>query len=136
MSISGTQETDSAFTISCRRLEGAEKRALSAAGHTGDGVVISLAGELDLATAPVAEAEVRRAEASQDVIVLELSGLTFIDSTGLRLMIAADRRARDRGAAFVIVHAVPQVRRLLDLSGVAGHLELIESLDAAHERTD
>jgi anti-sigma B factor antagonist len=128
MSIPGAQEADSAFTISCRQLEDDEKAALAAAGHSGDGVVIGFSGELDLGTAPVAEAELLRAEASQDLIVLDLDELTFIDSTGLRLMIGADRRARERGASFVIVRAGPQARRLLDLSGVAGHLDIVESL--------
>jgi anti-sigma B factor antagonist len=126
MSMSETQETG--FTISCRRLEDAEKVALHAAGYPGDGFVIALTGELDLATVPVAEQELLRAEASHDLIVLDLRRLAFIDSTGLRLMIAADRRARERGAAFVIVEGPPQVRRLFDLSGIAGHLEVIEGI--------
>lgn len=130
MATSEIQETGGAFTISCRRLEDAEKAALHAAGYAGDGFVVALAGELDLATAPVAEQELMRAEASEDLIVLDLRGLTFIDSTGLRLMIAADRRAHDRGAAFVIVQGSPQVRRLFDLSGVAGHLETIDGIPA------
>lgn len=136
MSISGAQEADSAFTISTRRLEDAEKAALSTAGYPRDGVVIALSGELDLATAPVAEAELQRAETSQDVIVLDLHWLTFIDSTGLRLMIGADRRARERGASFVILHAGPPVRRLLDLSGIAGHLDVIEGLGGAEVEGD
>ena len=130
MSISETQDTEGTFTISCRRLEDAETGALHAAGYAGDGVVIALTGELDLATAPVAEQELMRAEASQDLIVLDLRGLTFIDSTGLRLMIAADRRARERHASFVIVEGPPQVRRLFDLSGIAGHLETIDGAPA------
>lgn len=134
MSTSETQEADGAFTISSRRLEDAEKATLSSAGYPGDGVVVALHGELDIATAPVAEEELRRAEASQDLIVLDLGGLSFIDSTGLRLMIGADRRAHERGGSFVVIHAVPQVQRLLDLSGVAGHLQVIDSLDGHAER--
>ncbi len=129
MSISETHEAESAFTVSSRRLEEAEKVTLSTSGFPREGIVIALSGELDLATVPVAEAELLRAEASQELIVLDLRGLTFIDSTGLRLIIGADRRARERGASFVIVHAVPQVRRLLELSGIAAHLDVFESLD-------
>lgn len=128
MSISDTQESGGTFTISCRRLEAAEKIALHAAGYTGDGFVIALTGELDLATVPVAEAELRRAEASYDLIVLDLRRLTFIDSSGLRLMVGADRRAHERGAALVIVEGPPQVRRLFDLSGIAGRLKVIEDI--------
>lgn len=128
MSLSEIQETDGTFTVSCRRLEGAEKMALRTAGYPGDGFVIALNGELDLATVPIAEEELLRVEASEDLIVLDLRGLTFVDSTGLRLMIAADRRARERNAAFVIVEGPPQVRRLFDLSGIAGHLEVIDHI--------
>jgi anti-anti-sigma factor len=131
MTTSDTQKSGGGtFTISCRRLEAAEKVALHAAGYSGDGFVIALTGELDLATARIAEEEFRRAEASHDLIVLDLRQLTFIDSSGLRLMIGADRRAHERGAAFVIVEGPPQVRRVFDLSGIAGHLEVIEGIPA------
>jgi anti-anti-sigma factor len=58
---------------------------------------IGLSGELDLATAPDVADELERVEATAvDIVVLDLSGLTFIDSTGIRLVLAAHRRAGER----------------------------------------
>jgi anti-anti-sigma factor len=62
-----------------------------------DGVVhtIGLVGELDLATAREAERELKRVEATDaSSIILDLSGLTFIESTGVRLVLSALARSR------------------------------------------
>ena len=62
-----------------------------------DGVLhtISVQGELDLATADLLERELVRVEGSDALsIVLDLSGLTFVDSTGVRLLISAHARSR------------------------------------------
>ena len=67
-------------------------------------VTISLKGELDLSTVGKVEEELRRVEAIEaSVVVLDLSGLTFLDSTGLRAVITADERAREQGRRFVVV---------------------------------
>ena len=78
---------------------------------------MALAGELDLAAAPHAEAELREAGAHADLVVVNLAGLTFMDRAGLRALLAARSRLRRIGGQVVIVHIPPQVRRLLELSG-------------------
>lgn len=56
---------------------------------------IRLTGELDLATATALQRELDRAEAGDaDPIVLDLSGLKFVDSSGVRLLVEASSRAR------------------------------------------
>ena len=94
-----------------------------------DGIVIEVRGEVDLATAPTVEHELLRAEQSHDLVALDLSGTSFMDSTGLHMIIAADRRLRERGGRLVVVPGPPQIRRLLNLTGVGDRLELID--DAA-----
>ena len=71
--------------------------SLTAASEPLDsGVRVRLSGELDIATAGRAEEELRRAEAGEPaVLAVDLGGLTFMDSTGLRLIVAAHSRARD-----------------------------------------
>jgi anti-anti-sigma factor len=56
--------------------------------------VIALTGELDLATAPEVEGELKRVEATDaSAIILDLSGLTFMDSTGVRFILRASARS-------------------------------------------
>lgn len=103
------------FSISSQRLE--------------DGILVALSGDLDLATAAVVEEELRRAEASESLIVLDLGEVSFMDSTGLRTVIAADQRMRERGGSLRIVHVPSQVNRLFELVGMRAHLTIEDRVD-------
>ena len=82
--------------------------------------LVSLHGELDGATAKELDAEFIRIEAtSVSRIVLDLSELDFIDSTGLTMIVKADRRAKNDG----------QVLRLLRPSGQVGQALAVSGLD-------
>jgi anti-anti-sigma factor len=86
-----------------------------------------VAGELDLATAEELENELRQLESSQPgVLVLDLRELDFMDSTGLRTVIAADTRARERGARLVVIRAPEEVHRVFRLTRMDQHLELVD----------
>lgn len=64
----------------------------------GDLHMLGLTGEIDLANAADVEAELRRIEATDvEVILVDLSGVSFIDSTGLKVLIGAAARARGTG---------------------------------------
>jgi anti-anti-sigma factor len=93
---------------------------------------VRLVGELDIATTPGAEAEVKRLE--QDgarVIVLDLRGLTFMDSTGLRLLVAADARAREMGRQLTIIKGPEAVHRVLEITGLDAKLNVVAAPDEA-----
>jgi anti-sigma B factor antagonist len=90
-----------------------------------DTIVIEVSGEVDLATAPAVEQELLRAEQADEQVALDLSNTSFMDSTGLQMIIAVDKRLRERGRRLVVVQGPPQIRRLLDLTRVADHLEVI-----------
>jgi anti-anti-sigma factor len=84
-------------------------------------------GELDLASAEELEAGLKQLEAGEpDVLVLDLRELEFMDSTGLRTVIAADSRARERGARLVVVRAPEEVDRVFRLTRMDQHLELVD----------
>jgi anti-anti-sigma factor len=86
-----------------------------------------VSGELDLASAEELDTHLRQLESSQpDVLVLDLRELEFMDSTGLRTVIAADARARDRGARLVVVRAPEEVDRVFRLTRMDQHLELVD----------
>jgi anti-sigma B factor antagonist len=93
----------------------------------GGAVRVVLVGELDIATTPAAEAELRAQEnQGAQVIILDLRGLTFMDSTGLRLLVAADSRAREAGHRLAIVRGPDAVHRVLEITGLDAKLDLID----------
>lgn len=94
-----------------------------------DGFVsIALSGELDVSTAPSIEERLLALEAERPSsnLMLDLRGLRFIDSTGLSLLINADSRARKAGRGLTIVPGTGAPRRLLDTTGLAGRLDIVE----------
>ena len=102
--------------------------SLSLETREEDGAVrIALAGELDLSSALTFDEEVRRAEERRpSTIVLDLRRLRFMDSTGLRLIMSAQSRARTRGRRLAIVLGSDPVKRLFKLAGVNRRLEIID----------
>ena len=90
---------------------------------------VSVAGELDIASAPGLERILRRTELGARLLVLDLHDLTFMDSAGLRLLVATNDRAQQTGCRLVVVPGPPQVQRLLALSPVADELEVAEPGD-------
>lgn len=93
--------------------------SLSISSSLEDGVArLALHGELDLASAPILEGsllEVERQAPSR--LVIDLSALQFMDSTGLRLLLAAHTRAQQNGVEMVLRPGEPAVQRVFDVSG-------------------
>jgi anti-anti-sigma factor len=84
---------------------------------------VRLEGELDLANAAELERELRRVEHTDALsIVLDLSGLEFIDSTGVRLLIEAEARSRADGDRLTLLRGPGQVQRILELTGILDRL--------------
>jgi anti-sigma B factor antagonist len=90
--------------------------------------VIVVGGELDLASAPALEEELNRAATTgADLVIVDLRELEFIDSTGLGLLIKANRHAEAAGRRFAIVRGQSQVQRLLGVTGIEQRLTLVNS---------
>ena len=96
-----------------------------------DGLVhVDLVGELDLSSVAKVQDELRRIEQSgAGTLVLDLSKLTFLDSTGLRCIITADERAREAGRRMVVVRGPDAVQRVFSITRLEERLEMID--DAA-----
>lgn len=87
-----------------------------------DRVVVALTGELDLATVTRAERWARALyERGFTSLAFDLRGLTFIDSSGLRLLLELDRLAAAEGCRFAIIDGEGPTRRLLQLTGLSDH---------------
>jgi anti-anti-sigma factor len=105
--------------------------SISTSDRDGRAVIV-VRGELDLATAPDLDAVVtERLEAGRDVVV-DLRELAFMDSTGLRVLVAAHARveAADGGPTFVVVRPLPgaPIERILAITGVESLLDLIDDI--------
>ncbi len=92
--------------------------------------LVVVSGELDLASGPELEHELTRALASpMRVLIVDLRGLEFIDSTGISILIKAHQRAQADGRRFAVVKGPSQVQRLLGLTGLEERLTLVNSPD-------
>lgn len=94
----------------------------------GDVHVIAPAGELDMATADDLEQELLRVEATDAAsIVVDLAGLGFMDSTGIRVMISAGARSRADAGRLTLLPGPNAVQRVFELTGI---LDLLPFADA------
>jgi anti-anti-sigma factor len=94
-------------------------------------VHVALRGELDLSTVGKVQDELRRVEAAApSVVVLDLSKVTFLDSTGLRCLVTADERAREAGRRLVIVRGPEPVQRVFAITRLEERLEIVDDASA------
>jgi anti-sigma B factor antagonist len=93
------------------------------------GVVVHLAGELDLYNAPQLRTALEEVAGSNPTrLVVDLTEVEFVDSTVLGILIEARRRL-DNGAAFLLAAPGRDVRRALEVSGLDRHLRVVDSVD-------
>jgi anti-anti-sigma factor len=95
---------------------------------TIDGAVIAVSGELDLATAPELSDTLSRTDG--EAVNLDLSGVSFIDPAGLRVLRTAKRDIDARGGQLVIRNPSRQLRRIAELSGTADDLGVASPAEA------
>jgi anti-anti-sigma factor len=97
----------------------------------GDTVHLRLSGELDISSAAKVEDELARVEPDRPgVIVLDLRNLAFMDSTGLRLLIAADTRAREQDRRLKIIKGPEPVQRVFRITRLEERLEIVDDVPA------
>ena len=96
-----------------------------------DVALIALTGEFDLAGVQKFEGELSKLEAENPgVVVVDLGGLSFMDSSGLRALVMADQRATKAGRRLAIVPGPPAVKRVFEITQLDGRLDLVESANA------
>ena len=84
----------------------------------------AVVGEIDAHTAPDISAAV--AKATTTSLEIDLSGVDFVDSSGLRTLIEAHQRFEANGGSLTLVRLSPVVTRLFDISGVGDYLNVSE----------
>ena len=102
--------------------------------RTGDhAYAVSIEGELDLYSAPQVRAELEALAIEPAEVVLDLGGVTFVDSTALGAILASARILREAGGGLALVAADERTRKLLALVGVDRVLPVYESSEQAVE---
>jgi anti-anti-sigma factor len=98
--------------------------------HDHDGLAhVVLTGELDLSTIAKVEKELARVERDgPETVALDLSRVTFLDSSGLRVIVSADQRARRENRRFVVVRGPETVQRVFSITRLDEQLELVDGL--------
>jgi anti-sigma B factor antagonist len=90
--------------------------------------ILALSGEFDLSVVQQFEASLGKVEAGRpEVVVVDLNGLGFMDSSGLRALVMADQRAKKAGRRLAIVPGPPVVRRVFEITQLDERLDLVES---------
>jgi anti-sigma B factor antagonist len=93
----------------------------------GNQVVVRADGELDIASSKGFEDELHRAiDSDASTVVLDLSGLSFIDSTGLRALVAVSAHSHNHGDRLRILRGPEAVERVLEVSGLDRQLPLAD----------
>ncbi|MFC6088412.1 anti-sigma factor antagonist [Saccharothrix lopnurensis] len=98
----------------------------------GEGVVVvAVSGEIDMLTAPQLRADVLPRLDAGDTVVLDLSGVSFLGSAGLAVLVEASQHGKRRGSAFRVVAVARAVIRPLAATGLGEVFSVFESVDRA-----
>lgn len=90
-----------------------------------DCVTLTLHGEVDIASAPALEPQMRNAEELMPRrVVLDLAAVDFIDSTGVHALIRAQQRAERIGYELVVAHPSSIVQRLFSITGITARFRI------------
>lgn len=104
--------------------------------EAGDGkALVRVLGDLDLAGAEQLREALTAAIVSHETTVLDLGSCAFMDSTGLRVLLAGVRRATEAGHALRLSAVRPEVWRVIELTGTDTLLPAYADVNAAFEAT-
>jgi anti-sigma B factor antagonist len=100
----------------------------------GELLIFKLRGSLDLATSPTVRAALMDAtEKGKRDLIVDLTQLEFLDSTGLGALIGAHRRASEHGGTLRLIVAEGPIARLLNITGLIRVFAVYHSIEDARE---
>ena len=88
--------------------------------------IVALRGDLDIATEIEATTDLEQAMEGADVLIADLRELGFLDSTGVRVLLAVDLKARERGLRFGVVRGDGMVARLLEVTRIDQRFPVVD----------
>jgi anti-sigma B factor antagonist len=97
--------------------------------HGDDGTIVAPRGELDISTAPRVREALRALDPPPATLVIDLRGLTFLDTSGLQLVLEERQRAEDSGRRLVLVRGSDELQRLFELAGLHDRLPFVDGVE-------
>ena len=99
----------------------------------GDQVIVTASGEIDLYTAPRLQGELAAVldGGSAVQVLVDMSGVDFCDSTGMNVLLAARKRAHERGGMLSLAGPQPAVRKILQVTGLDSVFTVVDGTNAA-----
>lgn len=98
----------------------------------GDVVVVAASGEVDVFTAPSLDAElVAQLDAGAARLVIDLSSVVFLDSTGLGVLVKNLKRAREAGGWIHLVVTSDRIRKIFDITGLDASMPIFDTVGEA-----
>jgi anti-anti-sigma factor len=102
--------------------------------ESGDVTVVTVAGELDMATEPDFSRQVAaRIQARPRAVVLDLNGLGFVGSAGLKALVEQQQGAEQQNVSLRLVLGGSPIERLLELTGLENTFAVYDTLDQARD---
>ena len=100
--------------------------------HDGDVAVVAASGEVDVFTAPGLDAELSALLSDGHTrLVVDLTGVSFLDSTGLGVLVKGLKSARDAGGSLHLVVTSERIRKIFDITGLDAAMPLYDTVEAA-----
>jgi anti-sigma B factor antagonist len=99
--------------------------------NRGAALLFKLRGSLDLATSPTVRAALSDAQKTKKDVIVDLTQLEFLDSTGLGALIGAHRRAAEHGGSLRLIVREGPIFRLLTITGLIRVLAVYHTVDDA-----
>jgi anti-sigma B factor antagonist len=100
--------------------------------ESGGATVVAVSGDIELHSAPKLREELRHVcELENPCCVVDMSGVPFIDSTGVGVLVGALKRAREHGGNLTIACPQVRVRRVFEITGLLGALPIYDSVEVA-----
>lgn len=99
--------------------------------HVENGILmIAIDGRLDAASAPVAEGEINKAlQGEQSRLLFDLSGLEYLSSGGLRVILSAAKEIRRRGGKVALAALKPYVYEIFEVSGFTAMIPIKDTVE-------
>ena len=100
-------------------------------GHLGSVPVVAVTGEIDVTSAPVLrDALAGQTTAESPRIVVDLRGVTFLDSTALGVLVGAHKQCRERGGELLLAVSEPRIVKIFEITGLTKVFPIVDSLTA------
>jgi anti-sigma B factor antagonist len=113
-----------------RRFRPAARAPLFSVARDSTGDWIIARGEIDIVTAPQLAAAIDAAP----TLGVDMSEVSFLDVSGLRVLLDAARRNRAVGGRFAVVRPSPMIRRLLELTAMDQSIDIVDQVSATTSR--